>query len=490
MTSAVEDSNPSDGDVEGSIVFLTEPTVADFYRMFGTTGDVAQVNAIQRALDKESLTAAADVMTGAMVALVPRTEDASRIVMSDGEPLDQLHLTLFYLGDAADIDDEDRQNILDSVAGFEGSGIVLAEVFAVNVFNPTGNEPCLVLGVSGDELQAAYVAATDAMHEANADTSMSHLPWVPHITLAYLTNEYGPDILESLNVLDVAAERVGPIVFDRIRVAFAGEVHDTMLTPGSGAETASLAFHLGGKHDQSTHGRHTLAEMSSPAEVAAARSLNAGKVPNMNDPGQRAVVIGAMAYGNIGLVGGDKKGVDYSEIPNENTVHEQIHHALHGYPEEQSPGAAFTRAIAASEPGSPTLHRGIQGVSRGEIPSEGAVFELGPTSFSRDRKVAERFSTPRSSPEFGDPHVVRYKLKKGSRSLRVDHVTGHWDWEKEHVTMGRFRVTKRTESRKRLKLRKTGEEHEYTVVELEIEQVDYDTPKTFADPYSIEHPGI
>jgi len=180
---------------------------------------------IDQALSALSVVGRADppVHTGAMVALLPSAADAARLAVDGGEPLDELHLTLMYLGDAAAIPAEAQALLVDQVERLVG-GPVDADGFAVSMFNPTGPEPCIVLGVSGQSLDAIHgpvAAGVAEWAEACAvDVPAQHAPWIPHVTLQY-----------SADVGQVAAlvDRVGPITFDRIRVVFAGDATDIPL---------------------------------------------------------------------------------------------------------------------------------------------------------------------------------------------------------------------------------------------------------------------
>lgn len=170
---------------------------------------------------KLPLTAAAEVHTGAMIALLPSEADAKRIALTGFEPTDQLHLTLVYLGDAVNFTDEQRAEIIDNVEAVVGAQIT-ANAFAVSVFNPHGDEPALVLGVGNgglelDELHANVMGVAD-----DFDYAENHTPWVPHVTLAYSA--------APLELMPDAIEKLGPITFDRVRVAFGGDNVDLPLS--------------------------------------------------------------------------------------------------------------------------------------------------------------------------------------------------------------------------------------------------------------------
>lgn len=176
--------------------------------------------------EEEVLTASANEgHTGAMVALVPSQEDIERLCVKGGEDPDQLHLTLAYLGEAHAIDSDTRAQIIQAGMRYFTTP-VYTESFAVNVFNPHTDamETAIVLGVRGEEM----VGPRSNLHSAiNGMFAMpaNHEPWIPHVTL-----EYSDDVSKASDYVG----RLGPIVFDTLRFAFADEVIDIPLrAPGS-----------------------------------------------------------------------------------------------------------------------------------------------------------------------------------------------------------------------------------------------------------------
>lgn len=210
--------------------------------------------------------AAADVHTGAMIALVPTDEDAQRLALEGFEEPEQLHLTLVYLGEAADFTPEQREQIVDVVRRRAG-GPVTARAFAVNVFNPDGDEPALVLGVGnsgGEDLEKLRTGIYDDVRGSDRyAVAENHTPWIPHVTLAY--SEHPNELLEQ------AMKRVGPVTFDRVRVAFGGENVDVPLEPLTAATQHEL--HLKDKHNQQDHnpykGFHVVSDVKLMKRTAA-----------------------------------------------------------------------------------------------------------------------------------------------------------------------------------------------------------------------------
>ncbi|GAA2948266.1 phage minor head protein [Kitasatospora cinereorecta] len=177
---------------------------------------------------------AASGHTGAMIALMPTREDAERLVLDavGSEPADELHLTLFYLGEGADWDDEHRADLIDRLRSRaqDIGEAVTGRAFGANQWNADGEDPCWVWSVGDDRdrsqdaptLETARWAATYALEEMHRqpDLPTQHTPWQSHVCAAYTRS---PSLLTAMN------QRLGPIRFDRLRVAFAGEHTDIPL---------------------------------------------------------------------------------------------------------------------------------------------------------------------------------------------------------------------------------------------------------------------
>ena len=189
------------------------------------------------------LTAAADGshMSGAMIALMPTVEDAERLAIEGGEDADQLHLTLYYLGKGDDFSDDARQAVIDAVTDVlphYASGPVTGKAFGAAHWNGDGDEPSWVWSVGDDPetpraLGMLHGAIAMALEEGLAEVDHpelpeQHTPWQPHVCAAYS---------DELDLIIALEERLGPVTFDRVRVAFAGEHTDIPL--GEGAMTAA-----------------------------------------------------------------------------------------------------------------------------------------------------------------------------------------------------------------------------------------------------------
>jgi 2'-5' RNA ligase len=193
-----------------------------------------------------TLTAAADGshMQGAMIALMPTPEDAERLAIEGGEDAEQLHLTLYFLGDDGSVfTDAERASLIDVLtmaAQDYVRGPIEARIFGANHWNGTSDSPSWVWAV-GDEraeeraadaplLADAYEAAGIAVRTAEIDRETlpdQYTPFVAHICAAYSDD---PALLSELE------RRLGPVTFDRVRVAFAGDHTDI---PLGGSVTAA-----------------------------------------------------------------------------------------------------------------------------------------------------------------------------------------------------------------------------------------------------------
>lgn len=212
--------------------------------------------------------AALDFTTSGMVALVPQNPQI--LVAPGGDPADQLHMTLAYLGDSVDewepeqvaavhrvaleltdraaqvaaedaaaLERGDDPQTSSDVRGYKGpgqKGPLTAEVFAHAVFNPNGGpdgqEPATVYLVQGPgdygdiaELQSATCyQLRDTLGTATFPDQ--HAQWVAHITAGY-------------NLPADQLTYTGPITFDRLRVAIGNAVTDYPL--GGGEPVRALA---------------------------------------------------------------------------------------------------------------------------------------------------------------------------------------------------------------------------------------------------------
>ncbi len=160
----------------------------------------------------------AEEHTGAMVA-VPVSDSVRKALAAAGVDVhdEELHITLVYLGDAADVDDETRKQVEDAVkTAAEQHGQMTIKVAGFGHFNAGKEGTPVYATMSGRGLSHLQAAIEDAVGEIVAPASEHG--WVPHMTLEYIPEG---DDLPDLPRLDgdcIAFEA------DKIQVHWAGEV--------------------------------------------------------------------------------------------------------------------------------------------------------------------------------------------------------------------------------------------------------------------------
>ncbi|MET8746876.1 phage minor head protein [Streptomyces sp. NPDC004728] len=182
---------------------------------------------------KGRVSAAAVQHTGGMIALIPTGQDTEFLALPDGEDPEELHCTLWFLGDdTSDWTADQRNELIDHIRAqaAELPGPVSARTFGVNHWNPDSDSPAWVWAVGDDrdsdgptlhDARTIAVQALEGTHD-RPDTPAQHSPWVAHITGTYTADT---DPFEPM------CERLGPVVFDRIRVAFGGDHYDIPIGP-------------------------------------------------------------------------------------------------------------------------------------------------------------------------------------------------------------------------------------------------------------------
>lgn len=157
--------------------------------------------------------AKADQHTGAMIALYPDLQVARELAQTGGEDPEEIHLTLAYLGTAADLEDPAR--LADVVRGFAASTPPLSgRVQGSGRFDTTQDGACLYAGPDIPGVDRVRHRLVEHLEHAGYPPSRDHA-FTPHMTLAY-----GP-----------AAEHVPqlpglPLEFTHLSLVLAGERHD------------------------------------------------------------------------------------------------------------------------------------------------------------------------------------------------------------------------------------------------------------------------
>jgi 2'-5' RNA ligase len=183
------------------------------------------------------VTAAADGShtQGCMIALMPTAEDAERLAIPGGEPAEELHCTLYYLGKTDAHDTDSRTALADELTALaQDMPQITAKVFGAAHWNGDSDEPSWVWSVGdgpdeapvteyGAGLEAYRSLAAHALLRSGTSTLIPkpHSPWVAHICAAYSDD---PAMLTELE------RRLGEVTFDRIRLSFGDDDRDIPLT--------------------------------------------------------------------------------------------------------------------------------------------------------------------------------------------------------------------------------------------------------------------
>lgn len=203
---------------------------------------LADAETVMEALDEgeweawlDELVEGADV-GGGMIALYPHPELARRLAVPGGDPPDQLHVTLKFLGsDHHEIPDEVKAALHDSLAEFaRGEEPLKGQTAGPGFFPPNPNH-------KGDETPIFAKVDVPGIHEFRKRL-VDALPsgvmedtfpdFKPHMTLQYVPKTDSPDLP------DVP---VTPLHFDRVVLVFGGRKHAYHLGTGQLEEADSTA---------------------------------------------------------------------------------------------------------------------------------------------------------------------------------------------------------------------------------------------------------
>lgn len=199
---------------------------------------------------------ALDFSTSGMIALIPAHPE--RWAVEGGDPPDELHLTLAYLGDKVTAWDpamiaavhqvaretvdhdalcerinrdaaarnEDPTNCDELYRSPLQDGPVRAGIFAHAVFNPDSDQPATVYLLDGSADRAAIDHAHDSICTlvehlvGDVNFPTQHSPYVPHVTAGY-------------NLDPHTLTNTGPITFSHLRVAIGNQRTDYPLGGGT-----------------------------------------------------------------------------------------------------------------------------------------------------------------------------------------------------------------------------------------------------------------
>lgn len=238
---------------------------------------------------------AAGEYTGGMVALLPAEHYLDRLAVDGGDPADQLHLTLAFLGDdVTGWPASDQRALVEEMREIASRRQpVEARVFAHAQFNPDshdGRDPCAVYLIGDTAVLTPLRAEVQRVVERQDGVPEQHEPFIAHVTAGY-----GVEVGR--------LSYTGPVVFDRLRVALADEVTDLPFGEGDdvtepadtgddeGDEglTAAVARTKGGSvkqsaRDKATQSGHAMEDGSFPIEDGADLDNAIQSVGRAKDP--------------------------------------------------------------------------------------------------------------------------------------------------------------------------------------------------------------
>lgn len=136
-----------------------------------------------------SLRLAADIHhTGCMVALYPNLDDAKKLAMDRGEPEHEMHVTLVFLGDASNVDE---QALITAVQGWASNVGPITSVISGYGYFTEGPKPVTYWSVDAPRLPAAREALVQTLETAGLPVKKDH-GFTPHMTIDYAKRRVDP----------------------------------------------------------------------------------------------------------------------------------------------------------------------------------------------------------------------------------------------------------------------------------------------------------
>jgi 2'-5' RNA ligase len=190
----------------------------------GTPSDAALPKHAKGAPNESAMFA--EQHTGAMVALFVPATLAAELALDGGEPPGEMHVTLAYLGDAADLDG-DPEDLAQVIAAWALETPPLAATFGgLGLFTPHGDDPPVTYAsVDSPDLPGARHRLVEALKRSGFPANMDH-GFTPHVTLAFA------NVIDQANVPDTVFR------FGAVTLAVGGERQSWALT-GTPVEASS-----------------------------------------------------------------------------------------------------------------------------------------------------------------------------------------------------------------------------------------------------------
>lgn len=371
---------------------------------------------------------------GGMIALIPSDADLNRLALDGEEPRDDLHLTLWYLGDD-ELDTQQREDVLrHTVTAVDEWYPIGGNAFGVALWNPNGEHPAWVLNV-GDASDETTDDGSSNLAKIRGEIwqqvsedfvfPQQHTPWQPHICIAYSNDDLNAKL----------RERLGFIEFDKVRVAFGRDVFDIEL---DGSAVVADAYHLPGRHDQDSHAKRqskSAASARSDAKSGATESFD--HVPtNADFTEQQENAINTYTSLKYKKINGDLKKFagDASKIEDAKLRQAviELDNTLAGV-DGLEQDTVFERGMNSPEKifGKNWKTKDLVGET---FKAEGYSSAVALTESEKNRSTAEWFAVNKNPAAGGfgaeskNPYkqgvVIRIVAPKGSKALRLTHSDG------------------------------------------------------------------
>jgi 2'-5' RNA ligase len=172
--------------------------------------------------------------TGVMVAFYPSRAQQQELAVKGGEPAEEIHLTLAFLGEVgAELQPEDEARVIEAVAGWAADQQPVAAITNGHGIFTSGPTAVTYASIDAPALPAARQGLVEALDKAQLPPLRNH-GYTPHMTLAY----------DEWRDVDVPAME---LLFDAVVVAFAGNQTKIPLGVASAATPAPAVTQISGQ---------------------------------------------------------------------------------------------------------------------------------------------------------------------------------------------------------------------------------------------------